>query len=97
MASLRSQGTDSGPSGNDCPRPHLRRRGGRIVESGGELRIISRFLAPQIELDCQLFATLRQPFRFFIKEVALDLPPAGGKLDARFAVGCISSSRPRSV
>ena len=40
------------------------------------------------ELGGQLFATLRQPFRFFVKEVALDLSPGGGKLDARFAVGC---------
>ncbi len=54
------------------------------------LRRFLKFLPGRhkIELNGQLFATLRQPFRFFVKELDLDLSPGGGKLDARFAVGC---------
>ena len=63
-----------------------------IMEEVGAamLRRFLKFLPGRhkIELGGQLFATLRQPFRFFVKEVALDLSPGGGKLDARFAVGC---------
>ena len=64
---------------------------GLMEEQGAAmLRRFLKFLPGRhkIELNGQLFATLRQPFRFFTKEVALDLSPGGGKLDARFAVGC---------
>jgi hypothetical protein len=42
----------------------------------------------KIELNGQLVATLRQIFRFFIKEELLDLSPGGDRLDHRFAVAC---------
>jgi uncharacterized protein YxjI len=64
---------------------------GLMEEQGAAmLRRFLRFLPGRhkIELNGQLFATLRQPFRFFVKELDLDLSPGGGKLDARFAVGC---------
>ena len=64
---------------------------GLMQEEGAALlRRFLKFLPGRhrIELNGQLFATIRQPFRFFTKEVDLDLSPGGGKLDARFAVGC---------
>jgi hypothetical protein len=42
----------------------------------------------KIELHGQLVATLRQTFRFFIKEEVLDLTPGGDRLDHRFAIAC---------
>jgi hypothetical protein len=42
----------------------------------------------KIELNGQLVGTLKQKFRFFTKEVVLDLSPGNGQLDPRFAVGC---------
>jgi hypothetical protein len=59
-------------------------------EGAAMLRRFLKFLPGRhkIELNGQLFATLRQPFRLFVKELDLDLSPGGGKLDARFAVGC---------
>ena len=64
---------------------------GLMQEEGAALlRRFLKFLPGRhkIEFHGHLFATIRQPFRFFTKEVDLDLSPSGGKLDARFAVGC---------
>jgi len=54
------------------------------------LRRFLKFLPGRhkIELGGHRFASLRQPFRCFVKELDLDLSPGDGKLDARFAVGC---------
>ena len=54
------------------------------------LRRFIKFLpgSHRIELHGQLVATLKQKFRFFIKEEVLDLSPGGDKLDHRFAVAC---------
>ena len=59
-------------------------------EGAAMLRRFLKFLPGRhkIELGGQRFASLRQPFRFFVKELALDLSPGDGKLDARFSVGC---------
>src|SRR5580704_15033917 len=64
---------------------------GLIEETGvAMLRRFIKFLPGRhkIELNGQLVATLRQTFRFFIKEEVLDLSPGGDKLDHRFAVAC---------
>ncbi len=64
---------------------------GLIEETGAAmLRRFIKFLPGRhkIELHGQLVATLRQTFRFFIKEEVLDLSPGGDKLDHRFAVAC---------
>jgi hypothetical protein len=64
---------------------------GLIEETGfAMLRRFIKFLPGRhnIELHGQLVATLRQTFRFFIKEEVLDLSPGGDKLDHRFAVAC---------
>ena len=64
---------------------------GLMEEEGvAMLRRFLRFLPGRhkIELNGQLVATLKQNFRFFIKEVVLDLSPGGDKLDHRFAIGC---------
>jgi len=64
---------------------------GLIEETGAAmLRRFIKFLPGRhkIELNGQLVATLRQTFRFFIKEEVLDLSPGGDKLDHRFAVAC---------
>ena len=64
---------------------------GLIEETGAAmLRRFIKFLPGRhkIELNGQLVATLRQTFRFFIKEQVLDLSPGGDKLDHRFAVAC---------
>jgi hypothetical protein len=63
-----------------------------IIEETG-FAMLRRFikLLPgrhKIELNGQLVATLRQIFRFFIKEELLDLSPGGDRLDHRFAVAC---------
>ena len=42
----------------------------------------------KIELRGQLVATLKQRFRFFGKEVVLDLSPGGDLLDHRFGIAC---------
>jgi uncharacterized protein YxjI len=54
------------------------------------LRRFLKFLpgSHKIELNGQLVGTLKQKFRFFIKEEVLDLSPGDGKLDPRFGVGC---------
>jgi hypothetical protein len=64
---------------------------GLIEETGAAM--LRRFikLLPgrhRLELHGQLVATLRQKFRFFIKEEMLDLSPGGDRLDHRFAVAC---------
>lgn len=64
---------------------------GLIEETGlAMLRRFIKFLpgSHKIELHGQLVATLRQKFRFFIKEELLDLSPGGKALDHRFAVAC---------
>jgi hypothetical protein len=64
---------------------------GLIEETGlAVLRRIFKFLpgSHKIELHGQLVATLKQNFRFFIKEEMLDLSPGGDALDHRFAVAC---------
>ncbi len=64
---------------------------GLMEEVGASiLRRVFKFLPGRhkIELNGQLVATLKQNFRFFIKEVVLDLSPGGDKLDHRFAIGC---------
>ena len=63
-----------------------------LVEETG-LAILRRFIkflpgSHRIELHGQLVATLKQKFRFFIKEEMLDLSPGGDRLDHRFAVAC---------
>lgn len=68
---------------------------GLIEETG--LAILRRFIKflpgrHMIELHGQLVATLKQKFRFFIKEEMLDLSPGGDRLDHRFAVAARSSS-----
>ena len=64
---------------------------GLIEETG--LAVLRRFIkflpgSHKIELQGQLVATLKQKFRFFIKEERLDLRPGGDALDHRFAVAC---------
>src|SRR5579871_400990 len=64
---------------------------GLIEETGfAMLRRLFKFLPGRhkLELHGQLVATLRQIFRFFIKEEILDLSPGGDRLDHRFAVAC---------
>ena len=64
---------------------------GIMVEEGAAfLRRILRFLPGRhkIELGGQRVANLRQPFRFFVKELDLDLSPGAGKIDPRFAIAC---------
>ena len=64
---------------------------GLIEETGfAMLRRFVKFLPGRhkIELHGELVATLRQTFRFFIKEEVLDLSPGGDKLDHRFAIAC---------
>jgi hypothetical protein len=64
---------------------------GLIEETGfALLRRFLKFLPGRhkIELHGELVATLRQTFRFFIKEEVLDLTPGGDKLDHRFAIAC---------
>ena len=64
---------------------------GLIEETGfWMLRRFIKFLPGRhkIELHGELVATLRQTFRFFIKEEVLDLTPGGDKLDHRFAIAC---------
>jgi hypothetical protein len=64
---------------------------GLMEETGAAfLRRIFKFLPGQhkIELNGQVVATLRQKFRFFIKEEVLDLSPGGDRIDHRFAIGC---------
>jgi uncharacterized protein YxjI len=41
-----------------------------------------------IELGGQTVATIRQVFRFFVKEFELDLSMSQGRIDTRFAVAC---------
>jgi hypothetical protein len=64
---------------------------GMIEETGTAwLRRLIKFLPGRhkMELHGQLVATLKQTFRFFIKEEVLDLTPGGDRLDHRFAVAC---------
>ena len=64
---------------------------GLIEETGfAMLRRFIKFLPGRhkLELHGQLVATLRQKFRFFIKEEVLDLSPGGDRLDHRFGVAC---------
>lgn len=64
---------------------------GLVEETGfAMLRRFIKFLPGRhkIELHGQLVATLRQTFRFFIKEEVLDLSPGGDMLDHRFAIAC---------
>ena len=64
---------------------------GLVEETGfAMLRRFIKFLPGRhkIELHGQLVATLRQTFRFFIKEEVLDLSPGGDRLDHRFAIAC---------
>ena len=64
---------------------------GLVEETGfAMLRRFIKFLPGRhkIELHGQLVATLRQTFRFFIKEEVLDLSPGGDTLDHRFAIAC---------
>jgi hypothetical protein len=64
---------------------------GLIEETG--FAMLRRFIkllpgSHKMELHGQLVATLRQKFRFFIKEEMLDLSSGGDRLDHRFAVAC---------
>jgi len=63
-----------------------------IMEEEGAalLRRVLRFLPGKhkIELNGERVASVTQKFKFFGKEVLLDLSPAEGKLDSRFGVGC---------
>jgi hypothetical protein len=64
---------------------------GLIAETG--LAVLRRFIkflpgSHKIELHGQLVATLKQKFRFSIREEMLDLSPGGDRLDHRFAVAC---------
>jgi hypothetical protein len=64
---------------------------GLMEETGMSwLRRVIKFLPGRhkMELHGQLVATLRQTFRFFIKEEVLDLTPGGDRLDHRFAIAC---------
>jgi len=64
---------------------------GLMEEDGAALlRRIFKFLPGRhkIELNGQRVATLKQNFRFFIKEQVLDLSTGAGKVDPRFAIGC---------
>lgn len=64
---------------------------GLMEEDGAALlRRVFKFLPGRhkIELNGQLAATLKQTFRFFIKEQVLDLSAGAGKIDPRFAIGC---------
>ncbi len=64
---------------------------GLIEETGfAMLRRFIKFLpgSHKIELHGQLVATLKQKFRFFIKEELLDLSPGGDRFDHRFALAC---------
>ena len=64
---------------------------GLIEETGMAMfRRLIKFLPGRhkMELHGQLVATLRQTFRFFIKEEVLDLSPGGDMLDHRFAIAC---------
>lgn len=62
---------------------------GKVEEEGAALL---RRLFPiltgkwKMELDGQLVARIRQVFRFFVKEYALDLTPGQGKVDPRFVL-----------
>lgn len=63
-----------------------------IMEEQGAaiLRRFLRFLPGRhkIEIGGQLVASLRQPFRFFVKELWLDLSMSQGRIDTRFAIAC---------
>lgn len=64
---------------------------GLMEEEGAALlRRFIKFLPGKhkIELGGQRVASLQQLFRFFTKEVVLDLSMNNGKLDPRFAIGC---------
>ncbi len=64
---------------------------GLIEETGlAALRRFIKFLpgSHKIELHGQLVATLKQKFRFSIREEMLDLSPGGDRLDRGFAVAC---------
>jgi uncharacterized protein YxjI len=64
---------------------------GLVEEEGmAMLRRFIKFLPGRhkMELQGQLVATLQQKFKFFGKEVKLDLSPGGDKIDHRFAVAC---------
>ena len=59
-------------------------------EGAAMLRRFIKFLPGRhkIELNGQRVATLQQIFRFFTKEVVLDLSPGGDKLSPSFGIGC---------
>ena len=63
-----------------------------IMEEQGAalLRRFLKFLPGRHKIDIggTTVATLRQPFRFFIKELQLDLSMAQGRIDSRFAMSC---------
>ncbi len=64
---------------------------GLLQEDGAAL--LRRFLPilpskHHIELNAQEVATIRQIFRFFVKEFELDLSSNQGRVDVRFAVAC---------
>ncbi len=64
---------------------------GLMEEEGNAiLRRFIKFLPGRhkIELNGQRVATLQQTFRFFSKEVVLDLSPGGSKLPPSFGIGC---------
>ncbi|EDY21953.1 conserved hypothetical protein [Chthoniobacter flavus Ellin428] len=64
---------------------------GLMEEDGSALlRRFLKFLPGRhrIELNGQVVATLKQTFRFFIKEEVLDLSPGNGQIDPRFAISC---------
>ena len=64
---------------------------GHVIETGHSL--LRRFLpilpsSHDIVLGGKVVAHIRQRFRFFIKEFELDLTPALGAVDTRFALAC---------
>ena len=64
---------------------------GLMEEEGAALlRRFIKFLPGKhkIELNGQRVASIKQIFRFFTKEVVLDLTEGAGKIDPRFAVSC---------
>ena len=62
---------------------------GQVQETGAAiLRRLLKFLTGkwEMQLDGMPVARIRELFRFFIKEYALDLTPGLGKIDPRFAI-----------
>jgi hypothetical protein len=64
---------------------------GELIETGHSYwRRLFPFLTShhEIRLGGRVVARIRQVFRFFVKEFELDLSPALGQIDTRFAIAC---------